>query len=87
MVEAKAKDRGHYFCKLWSPNFPLFSSAKVFKILRFVKFLMLLEKSIVYQKIMNVVIKFYTVAGLLTTCRSGIMVMKELRPQLVNWKW
>ena len=28
MVEAKAKDRGHNFSKLWSANFPLFLSQK-----------------------------------------------------------
>ena len=42
MVEAK--DRGHKFSKLWLANFSLFLSAKVFKVLHFVKFLMIIQK-------------------------------------------
>ena len=44
MVEAtKAKDQVHNFSKLWSANFPLFLSAKVFKMLHFVKFLIIIR--------------------------------------------
>ena len=31
MVEAKAKNQGHNFYKLWLANFPLFLSAKSFR--------------------------------------------------------
>ena len=44
MVEANAKDHGSNFSKLWSVNFPLYLRAKVFKILHFVKFLMIIRK-------------------------------------------
>ena len=44
MVEAKAKDQGHNFSKLWLANFPLFLSSKVFKILHFVKVFLIIRK-------------------------------------------
>ena len=44
MVKAKTKDQEHKFSKSWSANFPLFLSAKVFKILHFVKFFMIIRK-------------------------------------------
>ena len=43
-LEANAKDQGHNFSKLWSANFSLFLSAKVFKIMQFVKFLIVIRK-------------------------------------------
>ena len=36
--------RGLHLCKLWSANFPLFLSARVFKILHFVESLMIILK-------------------------------------------
>ena len=44
MVEAKAMDQEHSFSKLRSTNIRLILSAKVFKILHFVKFLMVIRK-------------------------------------------
>ena len=42
MVEAKAKDQRHNFSKLWLANFSCLLNARVFKILHFEKFLMII---------------------------------------------
>ena len=59
MVEAKGQE--HNFSKLWSANFPLFLSMKVFKILHFVKFL-ISKKAVSRNTVMNAILEFYMLA-------------------------
>ena len=55
---------------------------QVFKILHFVKFLMIIRENVVLKKV-NAILKFYAVAEMLITYRSGIVVMNQGN----KWVW
>ena len=60
MVEAKVKDQGHNFSKLWLANFPHFFTTKMFK-MYFVVLMVLIV--VVFKIIMNIILKSYTLAA------------------------
>ena len=71
MIEAK--DRGHNFSKLWSANFPFIFYRKGLLDIVFCQVFHDNSK-IVVSKIMNVILKFYTLVAVLITFCSGIVV-------------